>query len=531
MDFIEFILDGLRVFRPKREAEDTRSHHSMEARKRRYPDTVNIDYGRFLGEFRGTPQERSMAAEASTWVMRCINYHVGEISKINWYIVDKDGNRQGDHPFHRMYEWALSEFQQDLFTRWITMRLVHGNVYFEKLYNKKREPGGLYVLNSQYIEPQYKDGQILEYTTIYSHTSPQTHVLKPQYVFYDKIDSLQSDIRGKSPMDRALTRVNIDLHNQQTIRSYMLNDNKPAAVLALRPGVEPYTDDEMDRILDRFYEAGKGPDGGYTTRILPGAFELQTFETQAPNLSLSEDARREICIEFGLDPAVLGATIANTPLDSGGVLLQKKAVALESTIIPEIVHIQKFINAVIMPWVDPDGEYKFVWDYNRIERLNDQNIEAKIQARLDVQSGLMTPNEYREFVGLPMLPNGDVLFIPKMYAYYNYDEFDKVVEESSMADAPSEVMPGNADGAPMESDFVQDGMQPEESIGNEDAQRGYKATLYLGKNVTITDEDVDDTIDEVEDDPILALLLEAEVENADELLTSPTETIERASVE
>ena len=110
---------------------------------RALPDDYPVDYLRSDIEFSGTPEQRAMAAEASTWVMRCIDYRINEIRNVDWAILDKSGNPIEDHPFINAEKWAMTDLGQDIFERWMTMRLVHGNVYIEKLLDGRGQPGGV----------------------------------------------------------------------------------------------------------------------------------------------------------------------------------------------------------------------------------------------------------------------------------------------------------------------------------------------------------------------------------------------------
>ena len=78
-----------------------------------------------------------------------------------WSIVDSSGNPLEDHPFYAAHRFARAAFGQGLFQRWMTMKLVHGAVYIEKLLIEGLgAPGGLRVLNNQYITRAVHFGQL-----------------------------------------------------------------------------------------------------------------------------------------------------------------------------------------------------------------------------------------------------------------------------------------------------------------------------------------------------------------------------------
>ena len=415
------------------------------------PHNYTSDYGMLQREFRGTPRDRSMAAEASSYVMRCIEYRINEIKSVDWAIYDSDGNEIEDHPFTNAYIYAWAEFQQDLFTRWMLMRLVHGEVYIEKLLKPDSNlPGGLYVLNSEYIEPEIMNGHIQRFNYAVDHHNQYYEV---DELFCDRIDSIRSDIRGKSPMDRALLNVNVDLMNYQTIRAFLLNDNKPSGILSLRQGAHPISDDRMKQILENFKKQGEGIGKGYSTRVVPAEFQLQSFDTQAPDIMLSEDARKAICTEFGIDPALIGASITSDPLGASTTLQEKRIITLIYTIRPDLKYLENYINHIILPWIAPNSDSKFKWDYSNIDTRIKYTTDAIEQARFDVDSGLMTVNEYREkFRFLPPIDGADALKIESGGAvkYVDVGDFkdllwDKAEEEKMLAAMNQPQNLGNGD--------------------------------------------------------------------------------------
>ena len=412
--------------RDYREAVDIwrgKLHHVVEAGRRSFPHAMSTDYGRWRKEFSGTPRGRSMAAESNTFVNRCIEYIINEVKNVDWWVEDEEGNRIEEHPFIAAEEYLWVKYQQDFFSRWITMKLVHGNVYIEKFVKgRRRRPSGLLILNSQYISPNIGDGGIIDYAYNISDGSSTYGV---DEVFTDLIPALQSDLVGKSPVDRALAHVNIDQLSFQTIRSFLKNDNKPSGILVPYPG-ERYSIAAMKEILTNFHEQGMGPDGGYRTKMLPGAFNLETFAAQLPDLMIPEKSQKSICVEFGIDPALIGASITMDPLGASTTLQEKRVIALINVIRPNLKYFQKYINTIILPWLAPGVVGKFTWDYNTVDRMIKYSMDAVEQARKDVHGGLMSINEYRELRALPPVPDGDVLMMPEGGGTFKIIDFNEL---------------------------------------------------------------------------------------------------------
>ena len=442
------------------------------------PDSELTDHLQTLDPFRGDPNGRANAAEASITVMRCINFRINHVRNVEWYVRDMsseggdtiiesyDGKQREGMPtsFTNMIMWHRRQWKQNFFDRWLKMLLVHGNVYMEKLINEAGFPGGLRILNSLYITPEI-DQNVLKYFTYdvedFGHMSQIK--IPPNELLWDILPSLHSDWRGKSPMDRALDAVNVDRYNVATLKSYLLNDNKPAAILTPHPNAPNYGEEEIERFLDAWTRQGKGAESGYRTRVLTAPFELSSFDTQRPNMEYSFEMAALICREFGVDPTLIGIMG-----DNDGSAFQKNSEtrfinALTDAVKPDLHHLQDFINASIMPFLYPENpEYLFTWNFNNIDRMIKYSEKSVDQLRSDLLSGVITKNEYREARYYPKLDDaaGDVFIVPKGYIHVSREDMEtlsiireldtKIVEE--LVEQTPEESAFQASGSP---DFAQ----------------------------------------------------------------------------
>ena len=405
---------------------------------RAFADAPEYQYGSSTLEFRGTPEQRAMAAEASTWVMACIEYRVNAILDTEWDILDKNGVPIEEHPFINAYLWSWLSLQQDLFTRWMTMRLVHGEVYIEKMTQVDKDtPGGLLILNSQNMRKETINGRLLYY--VYS-VGGHEYRYEIDEIFFDCIPNLRSDIRGKSPMDRAMQEVNIDRFNRETVKRYLLGDNKPGAVMTLRQGAEPLPQETMDRALADWKGQGEGLRGGYTTRILNGPFELNSFGNEPPSGGQSEESQRIICTEFGIDMGLINAASVKDPLGAHTTFRAKQALVATNKIKPDLRNLEQFINYVIMPWIAPDVEGEFKFNRDKIDAIINQTQDNVQMHRNDMLNGGMTVNEYREFRGKETIEGGDIFLIPVGKVVVSQENYQAYVDaqEASFLDAPEE---------------------------------------------------------------------------------------------
>ena len=97
-------------------------------------DTPAVDISQLVHRLRATGNDRATAVEASVWALRCVQYRIAEIMNADWELLSADGEKVEDHPFMNAYNYLWLRRQQDLFARWLLMRIVHGDTYIYKSY-------------------------------------------------------------------------------------------------------------------------------------------------------------------------------------------------------------------------------------------------------------------------------------------------------------------------------------------------------------------------------------------------------------
>lgn len=387
-------------------------------------------YQKVLKDFESTPYGRAYAADASTTAMRCIDFRCNQILDMKWSIKNAKGEVVKLRAFDNMLSWHYKQSGENLFKRWLTQLLVHGNVWFLKLYRPNTEiPGGIAVLNSMYCEPHIERSawQYLQYDPPGANKNYQVN---PDFLLWDKLPSLQSDWRGKSPMDRAMEWINLDRKNIHTIRAYLNNDNKPSAILTLDPNAPNYSEEELDEFIEMWNKQGMGSHQGYKTKVLPAAFNLHAFATQRPDMLISYNMASMICQEFKLDPNLVGVydqTDSNNQQINDSMMQIKKVAALSDAIKPDMRHIEQFINEKILPFIAPHRSgYKFSWNYEHIDRITLLSDKYKDQLRSDVLSGLITVKQFLEAQYYPTDDNDNYRIHPKGYVRVHEDDKDAI---------------------------------------------------------------------------------------------------------
>lgn len=399
---------------------------------RRLPDTnVDITSTRIRRDFQPNATDRALASELNITARACINFRSNQIRRVQWHIMDNQGEIVDDSPFHNMLRWHHMQHRQDFFQRWITILLTHGNVYMEKLYREDNFlPGGIRILNSTYIEPEIT----LDVLHFYRYDPPNTSddaEIPRELILHDILPSALSDHRGKSPMDRAIEAINLDRKNMNLLRSYMDNDGKPAAILTLDVNAPNFSDDELDELIEKWTKQGEGSKGGFGARLLPAPFNITAFALEKPDMIYSYEMASLVCREFAIDPALIGVQ-DQTDSDNRQRLSQMETKfinALTSAVVPDLRHMQDFINYHILPFLAPMEEYEFKWNYDEIDRMIRYSDTSVDQLRSDYLAGAITLDEYRKARFFPEVGEangGDEYAIPKGYIRIDKDDRGKL---------------------------------------------------------------------------------------------------------
>ena len=396
------------------------------------PDTYLTDDQYYRRrDYRGFPTDRSAAAEADITCTACINFRSNQIRRIRWKLIDNHtGEAVTTSPFHNMLKWHHRQHRTNFFDRWMWQLLVHGNVYMKKIYREDNNlPGGIQILNSTYIEPEIDYG-ILQF---FRYTPPNIATplfITREAIMWDILPSTLSDQRGKSPLDKALTAVNIDRDNMLTIRSFLKGHGIPPGLITLDPNHPAYDEDEIAEFR-AIWDEQKGADAWGDLKFMPGAFNYNGVDASAPNMIYSYEMASLICRAFSIDPELIGV-YDQTDSSNTKIMTQMETKfinALTAAVIPDLRHLEEFINDHVLEFLAPMDRYTFAWDYNEIDRMIRYSDTAIDQLRSDLMVGVITKDEYREARFFPPLGKengGDVFIVPKGYVHIRREDMNEL---------------------------------------------------------------------------------------------------------
>jgi len=362
-------------------------------------------------ELRGDPTGLALLAETSEVINNCLAVRRNAIAGLKWSIYPKAGKRDSNSrientSFHRMYDYAYTEYGQNIFDLWELSLSVHGEVMFEKL-KYMGLPGGLKYLNRLALTPFVAGGQLQHYQ--YSDQGMTKNFL-PDEIIRHGYANLLDDFSGSAPVSRALEVGNIDRGMKKHVRAYFRNGAKIGGWLTLRTGAT-LSPDEFERLKKEFKEHLAGPDNAYKWGFLPAELEASSSENQPFDhyQELEDSDIERMHWAMRVSPVLTGAISASDPLSSLGTLDATKAFFYENFVEPEAKAIAQVVNTIILPWLWMD-EYEFVFEVDSILSTMRQTKDKSDKAQAEFKAMGLSYNEYRQQLGYDPDPAMDDLF-------------------------------------------------------------------------------------------------------------------------
>lgn len=366
---------------------------------------------RSLPELRLDPYGLALAAETSVWANACIQLRKSAVARMPWHIYDAAGNELDNTPFHAMQKYARLAYQQNLFALWEQSLSVHGETYFEKLWNRSLPglviPGGLRILNAIAMYPQVISGQIAFYQY---HASGGKYKLEVNELFVHRYTSLTDDYRASAPMITAMDAVGIKRNMQNFMRGFFDNDATPGGIVTPKSGVtvgKTWVEEKMKMWADAF----KGANNANSTAFIPAEIDYKQFDRKMPEhqQALSDDQISEICAAFRVPVDMVKTAASKDPLGGGGKMDSSRAMFYEDFVEPECEDIDTYINDEILVWLMPNSGATFSFDYDETRSLINDTKERSDKVRAEFDGSAITLNEMRIALDYEPLPGGDVI--------------------------------------------------------------------------------------------------------------------------
>jgi len=378
------------------------------------------------------------AYQASVWANRCVNVRANRVAEVlhRGVVVDNEGQAIDDHPLLAAIDLAYEHFAQDVW-RWFSyQRDMFGEVYLELVDGTTpvlpglRVPMTFRVLPSLAIEPEIRRGQIVRY--LFAGDSGVVWFDLDALAYYHTFNPLDT-LRGLSLFAAVLDEVNVDVNIIRFSQAFYHNGAHPGIVIAPKAG-EEFTQTDYDRLVAWARE--KLPGVSHAFKTLPLSRPMDITAIERPELEdqahLADDMMERICAGMGVPVGLVN--FANQPYQLSPA--QEKNF-VKNEIAPSCRAIAQFVTARVLPFFDPERRGRFDVEMALNELLatfEDQEMKERI-ARSRYESGRMTMNESRAYVGMDTVDDGDFLLVPAGYTAIPLDQLGQLVDLTAPANS------------------------------------------------------------------------------------------------
>lgn len=234
------------------------------------------------------------------------------------------------------------------------------------------------------------------------NTSTGTKTYGPDDVIYFRMPSTDGAMFNTSPVDAALTSINLGYSMFMALRSHLRN--------AIRPGAFFETDAELDddlynRLKQQAQEDYAGIWNNGKTMLLEGGVKAKLVQTSFRELELGPvngDIEAAVCQCFGMHPALAGARIGlENSSGFADMIASARELYYDITQLPRWVRYEKKLTSGLL---DRPGEV-IRFDKSRVRSLQLDMTERTAQAKS--MTGIWTIDEQRAWTNRPPLPNGE----------------------------------------------------------------------------------------------------------------------------
>lgn len=217
------------------------------------------------------------------------------------------------------------------------------------------------------------------------------------------------DWYGMSPLDPAAW--SIDAHSATSAYNKALLENMaiPSGALIVQPdgqGVANLTEEQATRLKNEFESRFQGKRNAGRPMVLEGGLDWKAFSASPKDMLLTDmkrDAAREIAMNFGVPPMLLGIPGDNTFAN----YQEANKTLWRQTIIPMALRSARALTTWLTPMFGGNLELK-----PNIDELDALADERVAQWERIGATNFLTVNEKRVAVGYEPIEGGDVVLVP-----------------------------------------------------------------------------------------------------------------------
>jgi HK97 family phage portal protein len=337
--------------------------------------------------------EATRLYSVSATAFACINFRANTLSQIP---ISVKNSRHRDLPgdWHPL-DFFISNSPELLWHAEVAMN-IWGAAYFKKVPNDHGFLTGLQWLHPEDVDPEYdyNTGKILFYRYQYS-------ILQPEQLVHIPAWNPNRQASGKSPFEVAISPVATEANIIRFASSFFFNGARPDGMLIAKTVVD-------DATLDKAradWKAFKGATNAHKTFVSSGDWVWQPITNVPEGLAmvdLKAEVRRDICVTFEVNPALIGAGDVSDPLSANSTRESIKRSHIQDVTLPRLNYILDKLNTQ-WAWRDFTEKklYTLVPDLKKVPALSNLTADRITSASQMLASpGLADYNEARELIGL-----------------------------------------------------------------------------------------------------------------------------------
>lgn len=383
----------------------TTSWWSMFVGRTRY------DYAREVGD----GSRNSIVMGCVLWICRTFPEAPVRISAVN-----RDGEDApvDNHPLKLLLDTPNPYYPGELlWSATLADRTITGNAYWLKVRSSLGRVVELWWVPSTMMEPRWPDdgSQFISHYEYKPGVDPiRVETRDVVHFRYQTFDS-QNTRKGLSPIQSLVREIFTDDEAANYTASMLRNVGVPPVVISPSGDASP-TEDELQQTKQRYQEITTGDARGQAL-VMSGPTTVTTlgFNPQQMDVkNLRRIPEERISALLGIPAAVvgLGTGLENTKV--GATMAEMREQAYESNIIPTQRLMAAELRTQLLPEFGDVRGLKLDFDLGKVRVLQADENALHDRARKDLLAGGIALNEFRQMIGMDLLPGaeGDAYYVP-----------------------------------------------------------------------------------------------------------------------
>lgn len=360
----------------------------------------------------------------TSWVAKCIKAISEEVGRIDLVLYRRVGGKVEVVREHEMLD--LLSFVNEFFTQYMLFeRLqanleIYGNEYWYLERDRKtKKPARIYPLHPTTVRAVVGKYYVEKYEYTYKGTTVDLSI---DDVIHFKNYSPFSDVIGLSTIETARSTIETDVFSKEYIRRFYYNDATPGGILSTPDEVDQ---DRADLVKAKWNESFSGFKRAFKTAFLSGGLTYTPISPKQSDMQFVEQSkltRDDILALFGVPKTILGIVedVNYASAKASNYIFSSR------NIYPKELRIVDYLNEFYVKQFEPEG----YWLEAKSPIQEDKLEEAQV-SQIMFTNGQLTINEWRKRSGLPVVENGDQVFLP-----FSLTPYSSVVEQKSLGAEP-----------------------------------------------------------------------------------------------